>query len=142
MIPEASADGYNCPFGKIHCADDEQKTNCPGVDPNCFDAQAHGECIEMERECRNMLIESDGCKVEFRCDDEPVEEPESRILNQLFVLKISDTNSTKLEIVGSVSLGEPNEGTLLKYAFVFGLYLSEANTAFLSIFSLHVGSVF
>jgi hypothetical protein len=40
-------------------------------------------------------------------------------LNQLFVLKISDTNSTKLEIVGDVSLGEPNEGTLLKSASVF-----------------------
>jgi hypothetical protein len=112
MIPEA------CPFGKIQCADDKQKITCPGVVTNCFDEQAHGECVEMQRECRDMFIESDGCKVKFRCDDEPVEEPESRTLNQLFVLKISDTNSTKLEIVGSVSLGKPNEGTLLKSVYV------------------------
>jgi hypothetical protein len=117
LIPES------CPFGKIQCADDEQKTNCPIVDTNCFDVTAQSECIAMELVCENMFIQQsdDGCKVEFRCDDElvEVEEPESRTLNQLFVLKISDTNSTKLEIVGDVSLGEPNEGTLLKSASVF-----------------------
>jgi hypothetical protein len=97
---------------------DLQKTNCPDVAPNCFDANAQSKCIEMERECQNMSIEIvDECNVVFEC------EPESRTLNQLFVLEISETNSTKLEIVGNVSLGEPNEGTLLKSAPVLRPYL-------------------
>jgi hypothetical protein len=94
LIPELlDADGSDCSFGEIQCVNDpntenEEKINCPVVDPDCFDEQAQRECILMELECQNMEFQgqnsTDGCKVEFICldDDEPVEEPESRSLNQ------------------------------------------------------------
>jgi hypothetical protein len=117
-----------CPIEFV-CLDEEtggNETNCPAIDPDCFDEGRHQTCIAMERNCREFRItdacpvtlESSCCLVEFSCLDDSNGRPGlpagSSTLNQLFVLNINAANSTRLEIVGNVTLGEENEGTLRK----------------------------
>jgi hypothetical protein len=110
-----------CPFD-FTCLHDGPAgivTICPEIDDVCFDKGLQEMCIAMESNCRKFEI-TDGCPIEFSCLDaenggprEPA--PASRTLNQLFVLNIKSANSTRLEIVGNVTLGERNEGTLQKF---------------------------
>ena len=106
-----------CPFD-FTCLEEEtggNSTNCPAVNPECFDEGLQRSCIAMESNCRKFQI-PDGCPVEFSCLDDdgsgPLEPPASRTWNHLFVLNINATNSTRLDIVGNVTLGDKNKGTL------------------------------
>jgi hypothetical protein len=110
-----------CPI-EFFCLEEQpvgNKTNCPAVNPQCFDKALQRICIAMERECSNFQI-TDGCPVELSClddddDDGQRQPPASRTVNQLFVLNANATHSARLEIVGNVTLGEKNEGTLRKF---------------------------
>lgn len=129
-----------CPY-EIQCIDDFSESQCPMPSPDdvnpCLTTKNVRKCLRLEERGCEDIITLESCPLQFRCaggiaecmpndpeciedeeDDElpPDIQPESRTRNGIFVLQPpqEDSNSTSMEIVGNVTLGRPNEGTINK----------------------------